>query len=265
MLAQYRTATRYTLLELARNRLAAGLLILFVPLWYYLLGVLIASGPVDFKFSATGAFLRVDSHNLTLLTAGFNTITLILAFLMFASTHASGPFDRRLVLCGYRQSTLMLAKLSALAVAAAAVSLYAVAVLAVAWRPAGLSLIWLSFFLAALIYGALGLLLGVLVRSELAGFFLIIMVSLLDTFFQNPVDNPAANKDFLKTFPSYGPMQLGVAGGFGHGFPTRELLLALAWFAGCAVVGLAIFWLRTRAWGDRGSVSAARVATPAAA
>jgi hypothetical protein len=43
-------------------------------------------------------------------------------------------------------------------------------------------------------------------------------------------------------------MQVGVSGGFGHGLPGGGILLSLAWFAGFALVGLIIFWWRTRAW-----------------
>jgi energy-coupling factor transporter ATP-binding protein EcfA2 len=96
--------------------------------------------------------------------------------------------------------------------------------------------------------GALGLLLGMLISSELAGFFLIIMVSLMDTVLQAPVENPLASKDFLAAFPSSGPMQVAVSGGFGHGIPAGSVALSLVWFAGIALVGLLIFWRRTRAW-----------------
>lgn len=248
MLDQFRSALRYTLLELARNRLAAGLLIIFVPLWYVLFGALIDHTPAIFKFGLTNTLLNVDGHNLTLLSAGINTVTLILAFLFFSSTRGAAAFDQRLVRSGYSQVALMLAKVGAMVAASAAISAYELAILAIVWRPRGLALIWISFFLAALIYGALGLLLGALLRSELAGFFIIVMVSLFDSLLQNPLDNPAANKDFLKLFPSYGPTQVGVAGGFTTLFPSREILLALAWFAALALIGLVIFWLRTRAW-----------------
>ena len=70
--------------------------------------------------------------------------------------------------------------------------------------------------LAAATYAALGLLIGVLVRGDLEGFFLIIMISLLDTFLENPVDNPLANKPMLEFFPSYSPTQFAAAGVFHH-------------------------------------------------
>ena len=75
---RYLTATRYALLEQAKNRMAIILLIAFIPIWYYLVGLFtVVDTPIDFKFRVTGTFLQVSSHNLTLLTAGLNAITLI--------------------------------------------------------------------------------------------------------------------------------------------------------------------------------------------
>ncbi|MGE5285905.1 MAG: hypothetical protein ACM3ML_01625 [Micromonosporaceae bacterium] len=63
------------------------------------------------------------------------------------------------------------------------------------WRPspAGWLAITAGYAVMAVTYGALGLLLGVLVRGDLEGFFLIIMGGLMDTFLQNPLGNPLAN------------------------------------------------------------------------
>ena len=159
-------------------------------------------------------------------------------------------FDRRLVLSGYPQAVLVLGKLIALLVVTALGALYASLILFVFWQhghPTQLLLIWLGFWCAALIYGGFGLLLGVLVTNELAGFFLVIMVSQMDTFLQNPLGNPLGNQPVLREFPSFGATQLSVAGGFTRLFPGKEFRLSLAWFAGFAVLGLLIFWWRTRA------------------
>lgn len=246
MLRAWFTSARFALIEQARNRFALGLLVLFVPLWDWLFGALIPHGPVAFKLQSTGAYLQVDGHDLTVLTAGFNAITLIVAFMIFTAARRTAAFDRRLVLAGLPPPAAMAAKATAIIVVAALVSLYAAGVLGAFWRPAAPAAVWLGYLLDALVYGALGLLLGVLVTSELAGFFLIIMVSLLDTTLQAPVENPLANKAFLAAFPSYGPMQVAVGGGFGRGLPGGGVALALAWAAGFALAGLALFWWRTR-------------------
>lgn len=266
MIRVWLTSVRYALIEQARNRFALGLLLIFVPLWDWMIGALIPSGPVAFKLQSTGALLQVDGHHLTVLTSGFNAITLIVAFMLFAATRRNAAFDRRLVLAGLPQPVAIAAKMAAIVAVSALVSLYAALVLEAFWRPEAFMAVWLGYLLDALIYGALGLLLGVLVSSELAGFFLIIMVSLMDTFLQAPVENPLANKDFLAAFPSYGPMQVAVSGGFGHGVPGGAVLFALAWFVGFALVGLAIFWRRTRAWNAQArSHDGFSVLTPSAA
>ena len=83
-------------------------------------------------------------------------------------------------------------------------------------------------------------------RSELPGFFLIIMVSLMDTYLQLPVQNPLANDPFVAELPSYGSVQVAVTGGFGHAIAAISVFTSVEWFAGFAVFALAIFWLRTR-------------------
>ena len=245
---RYLTATRYALFEQAHNRLALGLLVVFVPIWYAAIGAMMPEGvPAAFQFQPTQTWLQVDGHNLGLLTAGLSALTLIVGFMFFIAARKNTEFDHRLVLSGYPQPLLILGKLTGLVIVTALVSLYASVVLLAFWRPENWLLVWLGFWCAALIYGAFGLLLGVLVQNELAGFFLIIMTSMLDTFFQNPVDNPIANQPFLKFLPSYAPTQVYVAGGFTQLLPGQAILLALAWFAGFALLGLAIFWGKTRA------------------
>jgi hypothetical protein len=244
------TATRYALFEQARNRFALGLLVAFVPLWYYLFGLIVPSTPLAFKFWTTGTLLEVNGQDLTYITAGLNAMTLIVGFMFFASTHKGILFDRRLVLSGYPQTVLILAKLLALWTVTALISLYASLVLWLFWHPGhpvSLPLIWLGFWVAALMYGGFGVLLGVLVTNELAGFFLVIMLSLIDTGLQNPLGNPIGNQPVLKAFPSFGAMQLSVAGGFTTAVPWGDLWLVLSWWGGFAVLGLLIFWWRTRA------------------
>lgn len=246
IVARYLTATCYTILEQARNRFAFFLLVIFVPAWYFFGQAFTTDAPIAFKFRVTGAFLNVSTRDLTYATLGMNAITLIVGFTLFAATRKSTEFDRRLVECGYPQFLLILAKLTSLVLISLVVSLYASLVLFFFWHPSSLPVVWISFFGASLSYGALGLLLGVLMRGELEGFFVIIMVSLIDTFIQNPLGNPVANKDFIVGFPTYAPMQLAVAGGFTHLVPGTYILYALAWPVGFAMLGLLIFSWKTR-------------------
>jgi len=256
MRQQLDTAIRLSLAGQIRNRFAWILLIAFVPVWYLVVGSMMAHTGVAFRLSATGATIVVDGHNLTLITAGLSSITLITGFVVFATVRRSRPFDRRLVLSGYRPSALMTAKACGALVQAVAIGAYAALVMLFFWRPSAVWTVAVTFMLAAATYAALGLLIGVLVKGDLEGFFLIIMISMLDTFLENPVDNPIANKPVLKFFPSYGVTQFAAAGAFRHQVLVGMAALSLAWTAAFAVLGLVVLRLRMP--------RPARVAAPAA-
>ena len=244
MRQQLDTAVRLSLAGQVRNRFAWVLLVSFVPVWYLLTSSMTSHAGAAFKLRATGATLVVDGHDLVLITAGLSAITLITGFVVFASVRRSLPFDRRLVLSGYRPAALIAAKTNAALIQAIAIGAYATVVILLFWRPPGLWTIMLAFMLGAATYAAFGLLIGVLVRGDLEGFFLIIMISLLDTFFQNPVDNPLANKPMLEFFPSYGPTQFAAAGAFHHQVLPGMAAVSLAWTAAFALLGLIVLRLR---------------------
>lgn len=243
-MSSFLTATKYALLEQTKNRFALALIAVFVPVWYATMFWMVLPGPTPFRLS-TGAFLQLDARDLTTVVTGISAITMIVGFMMFSATRRSGGFDRRLVLSGLPQSTAIAAKLAAVLAVAASVSLYASVVLLAFWPGASLGSVWVGYTLDALIYGGLGLFLGVLVKSELPGFFLIVMFSLMDTYLQLPVQNPLANDPFVSELPSYGPVQAAVAGGFGHAISAVPILSSLEWSAGFAVLALAVFWFRT--------------------
>ncbi len=245
---QFTTALRFSVRDQTRNRLAGLLLVLFVPVWYLMMDAMAAGQVLDFKLYATGEVLRVDGAHLTLISAGLNSVTMIAGFVVFDAVRKAVTFDRRLVLAGYRQSTLIGARTLAVAAVTTVIALYTALAVLVFWRPttAGWFAVLAGFAVIALAYGALGLLLGVLVKRDLEGFFLIIMGGLMDTFLQNPLGNPLANKPVLQWFPSFGPMQFAVGGSFGHTALWGHLTLGLAWAMAFGAVGLAVFRLRTR-------------------
>jgi ABC-2 type transport system permease protein len=245
---QFPTAAQFAVRDQIRNRLAGLLLIIFVPIWYLLLLAMAGHKPLQFKLFSTGQVISADGGHLTLITAGLNTLTIITGFVVFHSVHAALGFDRRLVFAGYRKSILIASKTLAMALVAVAVAVYTALVLLAFWRP-GLAGFWdiaAGYTVIALTYGAFGLLLGVLVKGDLEGFFLIIMGALVDTFLQNPLGNPLANKPILEWFPSFGPMQFAVGGSLGHAVLGGYLALGLIWAAAFTLAALVIFMIRAR-------------------
>ncbi|WP_318216487.1 polyprenyl diphosphate synthase [Streptomyces sp. SCL15-6] len=239
------TAVRHAVLEQARNRLALALVVFFIPLWLTLAYRVLPSDPVRFFLRAADRPVNLDANTVTQLSGALHSIALIVGFMMFLAASRSAEFDHRLVLAGYPRLCLLLARSGVLLLTAALTAGYATAWVCVFYRPERLDVMAGAFMVGALTYGGVGILLAAMLRSELAGMFVVIMVSLIDLTLQNPVANPAADSPMLKWLPAYGAMQASVSAADLTFFPWRQLLLGLCWSAGLTVAGLAAFTART--------------------
>jgi hypothetical protein len=239
-------ATRYEIAQHARNRVALALVVVFIPAWLTLVHVIIPAGQVSYYHNVAARSVTLDGDRLAMISGGMNAVTLIVGFMMFSAVRRSSDFDRRLVLAGYPRSALLVAKLVALGLAAAVVALYATLVLLLYWAPELVIPFYLSLTLSGLTYGGIGILLGVLFRTELAGMFLIIMISLVDVMVQNPIIAPSSRSGAVTLLPTYGAMQNAVGAAFTGDLSAGYFLLGLLWLAGAAVIGLVVFHRRTR-------------------
>ncbi len=239
-------ATRYGLVEHARNRFAMLLVAVFVPVVITLVRLAVMRIEVSFRLRGTGVVLRANGNELAQISAAIAAVTLIIGFMMFAATFGSGEFDRRLSMAGFPRVSLGLAKIACLVVASVVVSAYATVILCCFWSPRQPVLLAAALFCAAMTYGALGVVLGTLLRREVEGMFAIAMISCVDMAVQNPIASIGADGDFVRWLPSFGAMQVATAAGFSGAVPLSGFGIQLAWFAASAVIGLVTFHLRTR-------------------
>ncbi|MFM9700400.1 ABC transporter permease [Streptomyces europaeiscabiei] len=240
------TAMRFALLEQARNRLALLIVLLFVPLWTTLAYTVVAQTPLRFYVRPVGRFLVMDGNVLTQVVGALQALALVVAFMMFVATARSAVFDRRLVQAGFPRSCLALAKCASLVLVAAAVAVYATAWMYLFWRPVQPVVFAAGMFTGALIYGSIGIVLAAVVRSELAGMFLAIMISSIDLLLQNPLINPASDSALVRYLPAHGAVQTAVTAAGLHVMPWSCLLLGFGWALGMAGLGMAAFAVRTR-------------------
>ncbi|MGW4717849.1 hypothetical protein [Nocardia sp. NPDC004260] len=239
-------ATRYGLIEHARNRFAMLLVAFFLPILITLVRVAVTDLEVPFRLRDTGLVLRANGNELAQVSGALMAVSLIIGFMMFAATFSSGAFDRRLSMAGYPRVASGLAKIACLVVASVVVCVYATAVICCYWSPRQPVLLAAALFGAAMTYGALGVALGALLRREVEGMFAIAMVSCFDMAVQNPIASAGADSDFVRWLPSYGAMQASTTAGFSDAAPLTGFAVQLAWFVASALVGLIAFHRRTR-------------------
>jgi ABC-2 type transport system permease protein len=258
----YATATRFALIEHARNRLAIVIVLFFIPVWITLAYASTSPTPVPFILRPVGHSVLVAGNSLAQIIGALQVIALIVGFMMFMATARSTLFDRRLVQIGYPRLSLVLAKMTSLLVAGGGVAVYTTLWLQLYWRPKQLVLLATSLFIVALVYGGIGIMLASVLRSELAGMFLLIMGSAIDLGLQNPVAIPVGGSNLLRALPGYGPMQCAVTSVALNLVPWNYLVVGLCWAAGTATTGIAGFVLRTRSR-RTGAIDSADPADPA--
>ena len=240
------TATRYDLIEHARNRFAMLLVVFFIPVWVGLVYLTIPDKAAPFHLASTGERLAPAGNELTQITGALNAVTLVTGFMMFAATFTGGRFDRRLAMAGYPRTHLVLAKAASLVLASVLLAAYATAVMCIAWAPKQPYLLVAALFCASLTYGAMGVVLGSLLRREVEGMFALVMTSVIDVALQNPMVSVGADNPLTRLLPTYGSVQAATVAGFSTTPVPAYLALQLLWFAATALLGLLAFHHRTR-------------------
>ena len=245
MIAQFGTTFRLSLVEQKHNRFAIALLLGYLPAWYGIIAAL-SAGTIQFKLRAFDFIVITSQERLSLLTGMLNATTLIMGFVGLTVMRQSETVDQRLVLCGHSRAALVLGRLVALGLASLAVAVYATGVLALFFPVRHVAVVAAGSFVAVAAYVAIGMLVGVVLPGDVEGLFFIIMLSIVDTFMQNPIGSAAANHQVVEFFPSYLPMQMVVAGALTNHAAWWQFWAGLGWAAGFGALVLVAFWYRTR-------------------
>ncbi|MER6186468.1 hypothetical protein [Streptomyces sp. NPDC001652] len=220
---------RCTLLGHLRNRLALVLAVAFIPVWIAVARLCTSGKVVRIWLDAISAPVSAPASQLGQVASAVGAITMVAGFITFTETFQSRQTDRRLLLAGYLRLPMLLAKLAAVALTAALLALYTTILLCISMPVRHKFALAVALAGAGLVYGGIGLLLGSLVRGELEGFFLIIMLSLVDTGLQNPVFNTLMDVAGVSALPLYGVNQLALSSALTPRSAWSHGLLSLTW------------------------------------
>jgi hypothetical protein len=247
------TSAEMSLRELARNRLILVRAVL-VPLLSF--SVAVASTherelAVRLARAPTADLLAVNERVQALLFLGVAAVGLMGAFFGANLVQRRVEVNRRLVLCGYRASELVAAKLWVLLLIVLASAIYTLGILlllAEVERPLG---VLAGFALAAFVYGAYGLSVGSIFRRDLETVFAILLLINIDAgWLQNPIYYLHARSPWLvESLPGHLPAQtVFLAALTPHPIGATAALAAL-YGCGFLAVALLVYTARMRLYG----------------
>ena len=244
------TGWAMTARELVRSRIVL-ILLLIIPTAFYVIVLLITTRrPMAFKLASISdkAFFTVSQRDEALIFIGLAAVGALASFVALSLTQRHARENRRLVLCGFPASELLLAKLGVLIGVVVGVGGYVGAILPFLFTPRRLVLVLIGFIMGGYVYGCYGLLIGAIVKRELEGILFIVLLANFDIgWLQNPLYYAEAqNQAVIRRLPGYFPSQMSMAAAFTDHSVLLPFLGSLAYGTVFLAAALAIFRRKLR-------------------
>jgi ABC-2 type transport system permease protein len=231
------TAVTMGLREFRRTPVLLGLLII-LPL-YFIGGFMSIVPDATLTIPIRGESVRVTLSEfvaalVTPVTAGL--LSGIVGLFLMQSSKAA---DDRLRLAGYRSRDLIVSRVSLLAAGGLVVSAVSLAIVLVGFSPVSILAFVAATALTALIYGVLGVIVGVSL-SRLAGVYVMLFLPYLDMLmFQNPMVTDSAA--WTKVLPGYFTTKATMDAAFTQGLDIWNFIGAAGYFVVVLIVGVIVF------------------------
>jgi hypothetical protein len=204
--------------ELLRSRIVVLLIFVVPTLFYAVTSFVTTDTPAPFKLASISedAFFTAGQRQQALIFIGLAAVGILTSFLALSLTQKHAAENRRLVLCGFRTSELLLSKFAVLLTVTACVGTYVGGMQLVLFTPKHLILVLLGFIMGGYVYGCYGLLIGAIFKRELEGILFIVLLANFDIgWLQNPIYYAEAqNRAIIRSLPGYFPSQMSMASAF---------------------------------------------------
>lgn len=172
--------------------------------------------PFQLAFLKEEVILEISERSTSLLFMAIASVGFISSFLGLSLIQKHRHENRRLILCGYNPGELVTSNLLILAMFIIIVALYTSLILFyfidIDLYPGLLT----GLCMAGFIYGSYGLVIGSIVKGELEGILLIVLLANIDAgWLQNPLFYAdAQNKVIIEYLPAFFPSQTSIASAF---------------------------------------------------
>jgi hypothetical protein len=244
------TMLQAMLLQLSRKHITLVLLVVIPSVFLGVVDLTTTDRKVPFKLATVSeqTFVEVSERHESLVFIGVAAVGFLASFLGLNLVQKNAAVYRRLLLCGYRSWEIFLALACVLFVVVVLLALYVGLAFTLFFDARDFGGVLAGLFAAGLVYGSYGILSGVLIRGELEGILLIVLLANIDAgWLQNPLFYEGAqNKVFIRYLPAWFPSQTTFMAAFTDHNYTGSLGYSLVYGFGLLAAGIVFYMYKMR-------------------
>lgn len=244
LMRQISTGIAMTFRELLRSRYILLLVLLMPVLFFNMISLTSSEGQIQFVLgSISGSSLfRAADRDVALVFFGNGAISLIASFIGMKLVQRQHETSRRLVLCGFRSSAVLLSRLGTIALSLVPLGAYVGVLLLLFFVPQRPVSVMLGFAVSGLIYASCGALIGSLLLGEVEGILAIVLLANIDAvWMQHPAYYTASlHREVIAWLPGWYPTQASMIAAFTDRACTEPLLLGVLYAAIIVAATLAV-------------------------
>ncbi len=232
---------------LLRNRIAMVLLLVIPAVFLGIVDLTSSSRPMPFRLASLpdNPMVSIPEEGINFVFFAVASVGFLVSFLALNLIQKNRRASRRLILCGYSPVEILMAKLTTLLSVILLIAFYVGLLTHSLYEVEHLGKFIASLVSIGFVYGCYGLLAGTLIRGELEGILVIVLLVNIDVgWLQNPLFYEGAqNQEVIRYLPAYFSSQAAVISAFTDFTIGKNLLSAFAYGCGFLLLSQVIYYI----------------------
>ena len=193
-------------------------------------------------------FIEISEKGISFIFFAVASAGFLVSFLALNLIQKNREVNKRLIICGYHPIELLCSILLALIIMIVLIAIYVGLLMNFFFPIDHLPMFLFGLVLIGFVYGCYGLAVGSLIKGELEGILLIVLLVNVDVgWLQNPVFYAEAqNQIIIQTLPAYFPSQASIIAALTDYSAANAALNSLFYGAGFLVLSMLIFFNKMR-------------------
>ena len=235
---------------LIRRRIVIVLLLIIPIVFLSTVALTTSDRTIPFRLASIAGqvFITVNQKYISLLFIAITSVGFLMSFLALNLIQKNSTINRRLILCGYHPLELLISNLLSLLLLIILISTYVGLLTLTFFRVEHFVSMILGLALTGFVYGCYGLAVGSIIKGELEGILLIVLLANIDAgWLQNPLFYAdAQNQVIIHYLPAYFPSQKTIIAAFTDFSGCEASLNSLYYGMGFLIISMLIFFTRMR-------------------